>query len=61
MKAQIEIDMGNSAFSPHNGTELARILRLIADAVYADDIPPFRTILKDCNGNTVGHFTATKS
>lgn len=53
-KIRIEIDTGNSAFTPHINHEVARILIGMADKIRDDvAIAPFP--LKDVNGNTVGY------
>jgi hypothetical protein len=55
MKAKIEIELGNDAFQPSAGPELARILRNLAQDL--DDYPDAIEIgVMDANGNSVGHF-----
>lgn len=49
---RIEIDTANDAFADQPATELARILREIAERVEAGDLPEFP--VRDANGNTVG-------
>lgn len=61
MKATIEIHMDNAAFEPDNGTELANVLRRLADKV---DGVSWRDGCKfssfDSNGNRVGQTEITK-
>lgn len=51
----ITIETGNAAFEDSPTTELARILRDLADRLERDGIPPEH--LRDINGNRVGHVT----
>ena len=53
MKVKIEIKTDNAAFEDYTGSEVARILRELADNVDGESrITP--QPLKDSNGNTVG-------
>lgn len=58
MKCKIEISMNNDAFIGRPGSELARILREIADKAEeydgAEDFREFTHVLHDANGNKVG-------
>ena len=62
MDIRITINTDNSAFEDHPEIETARILRVLADRIYADgDIDAdYDHPLKDINGNTVGSLTATE-
>ena len=54
MKARITITMNNASFDPH-GSELARILRDLADLMEGRGTDPGdEYMLKDYNGNRVG-------
>lgn len=53
MEAKINITMDNAAFRDEPATELARILRRLAEAV--EDGSSDQDLL-DYNGNTVGRF-----
>lgn len=54
MHATIKIQMDNAAFSEGPATELARILRQLADDVEQGGSE--RETLRDYNGNKVGEF-----
>lgn len=54
MRAEIKICMDSAAFSPPGGeSELAGILREVADKA---EMGVSDLILRDANGNPVGHF-----
>ena len=54
---KVKINTENSAFSCQEGTEVARILRLLADRLeYQDKFQESQLPLKDVNGNTVGYY-----
>ena len=54
---KLKINTENSAFSCQEGTEVARILRLLADRLeYLDNLDECQLPLKDVNGNTVGYY-----
>ena len=55
MNARITINMDNAAFEDFLGSELARILRDLADRIEDGDLAD-RIVLRDYNGNTVGQF-----
>lgn len=55
MEFTVHIDCGNSAFQDAPATEIARILRTIANRVEAGDLDGR---VRDYNGNTCGHFEA---
>ncbi len=63
MKARIEIRMDNDAFVGRPGSELARILREIADQAEAydgaEDFREFTHPLRDTNGNSIGGIEVT--
>lgn len=50
---KIEIDTDNEAFESCVGSEVARILRRYAEKIA--DTTDLESVLKDINGNTVGH------
>lgn len=54
MTAQITVKMDNAAFENAAATELARILRHLAEQVEAGELAPIN--LRDSNGNRVGEF-----
>lgn len=54
MKAKIEIVMDNAAFNDEPATELARILRELAEEI---ENGQGSCQLRDINGNAVGTFT----
>jgi hypothetical protein len=55
MKIQIEIRADNSAFDGDSGSEVARILRELADRVDGSDVADtIARRLYDVNGNSVG-------
>lgn len=61
MKLKLEIKMDNAAFEENAGSEVARILRQIADEVDCRDLLPGEEIrLRDINGNTVGQAKITR-
>lgn len=53
------IETGNAAFDDEPATELARILRGLADKIEADPLP-YRA-LYDVNGNKVGECQISES
>ena len=54
---KVKINTDNQAFSCQEGTEVARILRLLADRLeYLDKLQESQLPLKDVNGNTVGYY-----
>ena len=53
MKYIIEIFCDNEAFTNQPGTEIARILRELADKCEESGIPVYSTLI-DINGNKVG-------
>ena len=54
---KVKINTDNQAFSCQEGTEVARILRLLADRLeYQDKLQESQLPLKDVNGNTVGYY-----
>jgi hypothetical protein len=55
MKLTIKIECDNAAFTPAQGTEVARILRQCAHVVDGSDLLPGEVPLFDGNGNRVGH------
>jgi len=60
MRVRIEIRCDNEAFEPYAGTEVARILRQIADEMQDDILPDTEQRLRDINGNTVGTLKVQK-
>ncbi|MDR9836814.1 MULTISPECIES: hypothetical protein [Herbaspirillum] len=61
MQASIKIDMGNAAFENSPSSEVARILRELADKVEDRGVSIGDGIkLYDVNGNNVGQFEVTK-
>ncbi len=58
MKAKIEIEMSNAAFEEAPASELARILRELANRVEGDGDE--LGLIRDINGNTVGKFEVVK-
>lgn len=62
MEFVLRIKMDNSAFSGTNGTELAHILRRVANVVQDEHIEPDEVSgpLTDTNGNYTG-FWSTKT
>lgn len=57
MKATIQIQMDNAAFDDEPATELARILRKLAEKIEQGSD---RENLRDHNGNRVGEFLIEK-
>jgi hypothetical protein len=55
---EISIATGNDAFETAPATEIARILRELADAFEQDGIPP--QAIYDLNGNFVGEVKITE-
>ena len=54
---KLKINTDNQAFSCQEGTEVARILRLLADRLeYQDKLQESQLPLRDVNGNTVGYY-----
>tara|TARA_R100000315_G_scaffold12034_2_gene3859 strand:+ start:213 stop:503 length:291 start_codon:yes stop_codon:yes gene_type:complete len=54
---KVKINTDNQAFSCQEGTEVARILRLLADRLeYLDKLQECQLPLRDINGNTVGYY-----
>ena len=59
MKFKVVIDVENAAFEDENmGTELARILREVADTVdgTSGETESIEGTLRDVNGNKVGQY-----
>jgi hypothetical protein len=57
MKTIIKVNMDNAAFTDEEGTELARILRKLADNIDGGGLDELSNkLLKDINGNTCGTF-----
>lgn len=54
MRYTIEIDTDNAAFEHQSGTEIARILRQLADRCGVYTEYPAVGSLRDLNGNIVG-------
>ncbi len=54
MHAKITVKMDNAAFEDTPATELARILRTLAEKI--ENEGPGICTLRDVNGNTVGEF-----
>lgn len=52
------IETGNAAFDDQPATELARILRALAQKIEADPAPYI--VLRDINGNKVGECTISE-
>ncbi len=59
MKAHITVTMENAAFEDAPASELARILRELANKIERNG--PDACKLRDINGNTVGKFVVTGS
>lgn len=64
MEFTLRTDMDNDALISANdgsgdGSELARILRSIADRVDMTDVGPTAGKVRDYNGNTVGEWRVT--
>ena len=60
-KLTLTLELGNSAFEPEAGPEVARILRYLADT-FEDTLVvsprgPEPLSIRDVNGNTVGQVT----
>ena len=54
---KLKINTDNQAFSCQEGTEVARILRLLADRLEnLDKLQESQLPLRDVNGNTVGYY-----
>tara|TARA_R100001163_G_scaffold58365_1_gene46656 strand:- start:15 stop:269 length:255 start_codon:yes stop_codon:yes gene_type:complete len=54
---KLKINTDNQAFSCQEGTEVSRILRLLADRLESlDKLQESQLPLKDVNGNTVGYY-----
>lgn len=62
MKAIITVNMDNAAFTENKGSELARILSLLAGYVsnYEDLAVSEGCKLRDINGNIVGSYRVTE-
>jgi hypothetical protein len=62
MKLKITIDMSSAAFEPKNGTEIARMLRDLAELLDGRSMSQTFEIqgLRDANGNRVGEAKVTK-
>jgi hypothetical protein len=56
----LSIRTDNAAFEPERGSEVARILRHLADRLEGCGHYPNTGRVKDGNGNTVGEFTLTE-
>lgn len=51
---QIQFKTDNAAFEDSPASEVARILREVADKI--EDGASFEGRVRDCNGNTIGSF-----
>lgn len=61
MKFEVHVDLVNDAFVEAPGTELARVLRELADRVAADgELIRGHYMLRDVNGNSVGRAVVTE-
>lgn len=58
MNVSIEMNCDNEAFDGANGSEIARILRKLADKIDGTDFTFHKLALCDINGNVVGTFSA---
>jgi len=59
MELKVDISMNNSAFNEAgNGTEAARILRVLADRIDGIDLQEDCGTINDSNGNKVCCWTA---
>ena len=56
MKIKIEIDCDNAAFADGFASEVARILRRLAESVEGGYAPEAPLSLRDQNGHAVGYF-----
>lgn len=56
MKFKLYIDCDNAAFDNNDGTEIARILRVIAEAVENHGLPAMYQNIYDANGNKTGSY-----
>ena len=59
MKAKITLDLSGPGFQPHPVTELARILRKLANKLAHEDLPNTCYLLHDAEGRTVGQIEVT--
>ncbi|UGY13757.1 hypothetical protein HAP48_0035075 [Bradyrhizobium septentrionale] len=59
MRFQLEFDTDNAAFDELPATEIARILRKVADVVVHNG--DFDGLVVDMNGNVVGRYSLTKA
>jgi len=53
---KLEMSLANSAFENCNGTEIARILRVLADKCDGCDLDGVAFKVRDVNGNAVGNL-----
>ncbi len=54
---KLTVDMDNAAFADqHDGIELSRILRGVAQRIEDDGIPWMYQNIRDINGNIVGKY-----
>ncbi len=54
---KLTVDMDNTAFADqHDGIELSRILRRVAQRIEDDGIPWMYQNIRDINGNIVGKY-----
>lgn len=59
MKFFVQMSINNAAFEDSPASEVARILREIADSIEsADSVPEYFRNCRDVNGNTVGTYAA---
>lgn len=56
----VNINADSSAFDNDNGTEIARLLRKLADDFEGGNIPESSGRLLDTNGNTTGTWVFTE-
>lgn len=59
MRFQVEFDTDNAAFDEVPASEIARILRRVADVVVQNG--DFDGVVVDANGNVVGSYSLTKA
>ena len=56
MKFKLNIDCENAAFDSNDGTEIARILRVVAETVDKYGLPAMYQNIYDANGNKTGSY-----
>ena len=61
MEFKLNIRTDNAAFADCPGSEVARILREIADKIDFKELPHFMQTIRDCNGNDVGRYACKES